>query len=115
MVENLQLEITSAELKGLLEGRMKFHAHKAEVLTAEMGRLGTVLDDLDEEAEEIGKYAMSNAGNSNPVDTLRSKAKVHRDRATYFKFFAEHIIPNEKYLLSQSDLATIEVTGSRGW
>jgi hypothetical protein len=114
MIDNLKLEITSTELKALVEGRMKYHTHKATVLEEEMGRLGTVLDDLDDEAEEIGKYT-SNSGNNNPVDNLRGRAKVHRDRATYFKFFSEHIIPNEKYVLTQADLCTIEVVGSRGW
>lgn len=113
MVEALKLEITSAELKSLVEGRMKYHSHKAEVLETEMGRLGAVLEDLDDEAEQIGKY--SNAHSNNPVDSLRKKAKVHRDRATYFKFFAEHIIPNEKYVLTQHDLATIEVVGQASW
>lgn len=113
MVEELKLQIASTELKALLEGRMRYHAKKAEVLEAEMKRLGEVMDDLDEEAEEIGKY--SNSASNNPVNTLKSKAKVHRDRATYFKFFSEHLIQNETYVLTQSDLHTIEVTGGQRW
>lgn len=114
MVENLKLTITSLELKALVEGRMRYHAHKAEVLEGEMSRLGAVLDDLDEEAEEQGKY-LSNNGHNDPVSTLKTKAKAHRDRATYFKFFSEHIIPDEKYVLTQGDLGIIEVVGGRGW
>lgn len=110
MVEELKLQIPSTELKTLLEGRMRYHAHKAEVLEAEMKRLGDVMDDLDEEAEQIGKY--SNSNSNDPVKTLRSKAKVHRDKATYFKFFSEHLIQNETYVLTQNNLMTIEVVGS---
>jgi len=113
MVEELKLQISTDELKALLEGRMRYHAKKAEVLETEMKRLGEVMEDLDEEAEEIGKY--SNSNSNNPVNTLRSKAKVHRDRATYFNFFSKHLMPNETYVLTQSDLSTIEVTGSRSW
>ncbi len=107
MIDNLELCITSTELKQLVLGRVEYHNVKSNFFETEMTRIGTALEDMDDEAERIGKYSNS----MNPVDTFKQKAKIHKDRATYFKFFADHLIPNETYRLTQNDLHTLEVTG----
>ncbi len=107
MIDNLELCISSTELKQLVLGRVEYHNVKSKFFETEMTRLGTVLEDMDDEAERIGKYSNS----QNPVDTFKQKAQIHKDRATYFKFFADHIIASETYRLTQNDLHTLEVTG----
>lgn len=105
-IKELRLVITSSELKELVEGRAEYHAGRVELLKAEVTRMGELLDDMDEEASLAGKF--SNSGGS-AVNSLKSKLKKHRDQATYFTFFAAHIVPNETYELTQDDLATLEV------
>ncbi len=104
-IKELRLAITSSELKDLVEARARYHTDRVELLKAEVTRMGELLDDMDEEASLAGKF--SNSGSA--VNSLKSKLKKHRDQATYFKFFAAHIVPNETYELTQHDLATLEV------
>jgi hypothetical protein len=104
-IKDLRLVITSAELKDLVEARARYHTDRVELLKAEVTRMGELLDDMDEEASLAGKF--SNSGST--VNSLKSKLKKHRDQATYFTFFAAHIVPNETYELTQHDLATLEV------
>jgi len=105
-IKELRLAITSNELKDLVEARARYHTERVELLKAEVVRMGELLDDMDEEASLMGKFSNGTGG---AVSSLKSKLKKHRDQATYFKFFAAHIVPNETYELTQHDLATLEV------
>lgn len=101
-VDGFKLIIKSEELKKLLQQRVEYHQRKSDVFAAGHKDLATKLEDFEDEAEEIQKY--SNSTNSD----LKSKAKHHRDRATYFKFVVGHL-QDEDYILTRNDLYELEV------
>ncbi len=107
MIEGLKLTMTSAELKKTLESRVEYHQGRVAWLTVEIKRLEPELAKFTEQSLEIEKY-VSNSSN-NGLDTFKSQLRHHTDRATVFKFMAEHIIPNETYLLEEEDLRRLEV------
>ena len=110
MIEGLRLEIKSDELVTLLSQRVEYHSGKAAWFEKKVAELGPDLKEMDDEAEAIGKYTTA----QDPVQSFRTKAKHHRDRATVFRFMVEHVVKDERYVLQESDLARIEVMG-RGW
>lgn len=112
-IEGVQLSISSGELKDLLMTRVDYHAGRATFFSKKAEELAPELEAADDEAEEIGKYMSGGRGND-PAAQLAQKAKHHRNRATVLKFMAEHLVPNETYILTESDLQRIEVIGP-GW
>jgi hypothetical protein len=109
-IEGVKLQLTSEKLKKLLEGRAEYHSKKAEFYKTKAKELAPQMEEFEEEAEEIGKMSNSNRyGSEDPVDSLNKKGKHHTDRATYFRFMAENLIPNETFILQEHDLQRLEV------
>jgi hypothetical protein len=46
---------------------------------------------------------------NDPVSSLERSAKDHQEKAALSSFMAEHIIPDEEYILDEKDLACIEL------
>lgn len=98
------MQIATEELKTLILSRVEYHSKKFEFLEKKGVELKEGLEGFEDEAENIGKFS-----SRGPADGIADKAKKHRDQATCFKFMASHLIPNETYVLDESDLRRIEV------
>lgn len=109
MIEGLKLQISSDELKKISAARAEYHAKKSDWFKSKAKEIQPELDNFADEAANLGKY--SNQGNV--VENLATKSKHHEDKATLFRFMAEHVIPNETYSLSNEDLVRLEVIGNR--
>lgn len=96
MIEGLKIEIGSAELGEHITTRASFHEGKAKFYTEQVTNL---------KAGGIREQAMSN----DPVSSLEASAKQHRERGAFFRFMAEHLIPDETYQLDESDLGRLEI------
>lgn len=109
-IEGIKLGIASDKLKTLLQGRVEYHTTKAKFCKEEAQRLEPAFKDFEDDAEAIGKFSNSNrGGGSNPLEVLFSQGKHHTDKATYFRFIADNLIPNETYILQEHDLQRLEV------
>ena len=102
MMDGLKIQIKSDELHDLLEARVTYHVAKAESYAQSSAQVG--------EAQGDEALTMSN----NPRQSLAQSEKSHRNRAKYFQFVADHLVPNITYQLDQDDLIKIEVM-DRGW
>lgn len=96
MIDGLKISVSSTELKTHIEGRAKYHAQRAEFYSDQAGNL------------KSGGLQLEAASND-PVGSLERSAKDHGEKAAFFSFLAEHIIPDERYILSENDLARIEI------
>ena len=49
------------------------------------------------------------SGLPSAANSLKQDYERHNDRVVLFKFMAEHIIPNETFILDENDLRKLEV------
>jgi hypothetical protein len=96
MIEGLKIDITCSELKVHLEERAEYHRKKTEWYAKQVSSL-----------REGG--ADSTHMSNDPVSSLAGSAKSHKERASYFAFLAKHLVADEVYRLSESDLGEIEL------
>ena len=95
MIEGLKIDVTSAEIRTMLEDRAQTHRKKVEEYQKKVDTLAAM-------AQEAG------ATNST-LSAVGSKLREHRSHAMYFEFAASHVIPGEIYRLSDDDLTRLEV------
>jgi hypothetical protein len=96
MIEGLKIELKSAELVGHIKKRAEYHKTKAEWYAKQVG--------------ELHKGGVESSYNSNdPVRSLQASEKDHTEKSALFLFLAEHIVPNEVYRLTESDLSRLEL------
>jgi hypothetical protein len=95
-IEGLKMEVQSSELREHLLKRAEHHAERRDFYVRQAGAL------------HEGGVEEQQATND-PVTSLRTSAKSHGEREAFFRFMAEHIIPNERYVLSEQDLIRIEI------
>lgn len=105
MIDGLKIELPSAELKTLLEGRLKYHQQKVDAYQAQRAQLEKIEVTLGEEARRMGK-----SSNASPLENVEDAIKRHQNQTVYYKFMAEHVIPNETYRLCENDLHRLGVS-----
>jgi hypothetical protein len=99
MIEGIKIELTSDELRSHVQSRVDFHRAKCDFYAKQAASL---------RAGQEENAATYNASN-NPVASLQQSEASHRERATYFKILADHLIPGETYRLSDTDLTRLEL------
>lgn len=106
MIEGLQIDIKGSELKTMLENRLKYHKDKAKALLGNLEKLTDIEKTMDAEAEAIGKFS-----NASPRSSLESTIKKHKDQSIYYKFMVDHVVVDETYRLSETDLYKLGIQG----
>jgi hypothetical protein len=96
MIEGLKIKVSSAELKSHIETRAAYHQERAVWYEGQVVNL---------RSGGVRPEAVSN----DPASSLERSAKDHKEKAALFSFMADHIIPNEEYILSENDLSRIEL------
>jgi len=104
MITGLQVDVLSAELVGIMQERLKYHQDKADVFEKNAAELMKTIKNIEEDMS-TGKVS-----GGNPAEQLQTKAREHKEKATYYKFMIEHVIKNDTYRLSQEDLARLGIT-----
>ena len=96
MIEGIRIDISSSELKEHLEERAEFHRKKSEWYSTQVTSL---------REGGVTPAPMSN----DPVASLANSASGHKEKAAYFSFLAQHLIPDELYRLTEDDMGNIEL------
>jgi len=96
MIDGLKLEMTSDELREHIGRRAAYHRER---LTFYEGQIVALRQ---------GGVEQSTATN-NPIQSLAESAKGHRSKVELFEFMQQHVVPNETYRLSESDLGRLEI------
>jgi hypothetical protein len=97
----LHIEIPSAELKEHIQERATHHKKRAEWYAQQVEQL--------QKGHQRSADQDRHGGSFDPLDGLLNKVSEHQHKAAFFQFMADHIVPDEKYRLSESDLARIEL------
>lgn len=100
MIQGLQIQLSSKELKEQLQERAKFHSEKSTFYQQQCKDFAAASEKLPEE--------MQNTSNS-PIRTMEDKVRDHQNRSSIFSFMAEHIVPDETYQLTENDLTRLEI------
>lgn len=100
MIEGLHIEIPSAELKAHIQERADHHKKRAKFYTQQA-------EDLQRGHQR--EMEDQHGGSYDPLDGLLRKVNEHQHKAAFFQFIADHIVPNEKYRLSENDLSRVEL------
>lgn len=108
MIEGLHVDVSSAELKEMLVGRLKYHQEKTIAYERQLTELLKLHAGFDEEARRISKTS-----NQGPQESLESAIKRHRDQAIFYRFVSEHVVPSEIYRLAENDLVRLGVLGNQ--
>lgn len=95
MIEGLQVEMSSEYLVKHLNTRGKYHKDRSSWYAGQVRNLSS-------------GGLMPEAVSVDPINAMERKKKEHKDKAGYFYLLAEHIIPNETYRLTDTDLARLE-------
>jgi uncharacterized protein (DUF342 family) len=108
MITGLFIDVSSVELKSMLEGRLKFHQDKVEAYTSQLEGLEKLEAALGEEAKKLGK-----GSTATPKDNMLQTIQKHSNQVIYYKFMAEHVVPSETYRLGENDLMRLGVQSDR--
>lgn len=102
MIEGLQIDLSSEELKTQLTSRADYHKEKAEFYKKQVEDFRKAHESLAPELQ------YSNTMNS-PVNNLEAKVEEHQKKSSIFSFMSEHLVLNETYRLSENDLNRLEI------
>ena len=108
MITGLFVDVPSAELKSMLEGRLKYHQNKVDAYTSQLEGLEKLESALGEEAKQLGKTSTAT-----PKENMLQAIQKHANQVIYYKFMTEHVIPNETYRLGENDLTRLGVQSDR--
>lgn len=100
MIEGLHFDIKFDEMKEHLLEKAKYHQERMLWYVQR-------IDDLAEGGVETDHQVSG----GNPIENLRNQGKKHEGRRDLFQFMADHLIEDEIYRLSESDLRTLEFIG----
>jgi len=99
MILGFQLDIKSDELKAHLQKKADYHKGKAESYARQLQGVKELMS--EEPNAGLGQTVNADTG-------LHNQYTSHAQRASFFQFCADHILPNEIYRLTESELAKLE-------
>lgn len=97
MIEGIKLDFTSDELRSIIADRVIHHAERQEFYESQA-------TSLEGNGCERNDYS-----GGDPVKGLRDKSKDHKTKAELFRVIGQHIVANEVYRLTESDLVRLEL------
>lgn len=100
MIEGIQMDFKSSELKKHLVERSQHHKRREAFYLSQVRRV-----------RQAGTKRASYG--TDPVTALENKAKSHRVRRELYALMSRHIVPDEIYRLKEEDLNRIELLSDR--
>ena len=107
MISGLQVDVQSDELKKIIQSRIDYHTERAALY-------GSKADEIRKSLEGVEEKTIGKVSNGSPTQNLEEKAREHTDKLVHFKFMLDHVIVNDVYRLTQTDLQLLGIAG-RGW
>lgn len=106
MIQGLQVDVQSDELKKIIKSRIDYHTERAALYESKAEEIRKSLEGVEEKT--IGKVS-----GGTPTQNLEDKAREHKDKLVHFQFMLDHVILNDVYRLSQQDLQLLGISPSR--
>ncbi len=109
MINGLQVDVKSAELKSIIKSRIEYHSEKAEAYQKQAVNLRKTITNIE---EDVGIGKVSNGADVG--QSMETKAREHKDKAIHFQFLLDHVILDDVYRLGPSDLQLLGIA-QRGY
>jgi hypothetical protein len=112
MIEGLKYHFSSQELVQHMRDRSNYHTGRATEKTAAMPEMKAALEKIRSQTSPTkmsGKANFSNYQVDRPDDDLEADIQAHKNKALVFRTLADHVVPNETYVLGESDLVRLEI------
>jgi hypothetical protein len=107
IIKGLKIRVESAELKKKFEERAEHHSKRAEFCKQKLALLKEPVEAGMDDPEFAAEAMVSNIGT--PKQRIQSRVVSHGSRAAFFKFMADHIIPDVVYEIEEDDLFHLEI------
>lgn len=104
MINGLQVDVKSAELKSIIKGRVDYHTDKAEAYEKQAVKLRATIANIEEDVSH-GKVSHG----SDVSQSMDVKARDHKDKAVHFQFLLDHVIQDDVYRLGPADLQLLGI------
>lgn len=105
MIEGFHVDLTSKEINNHIHKMIEYHVGEAAVWEERFGK------EREREAafrEQDPNFSRNFMPAAIGVDDPESRIKAHRERVSYLTFLRDHLIPNETFRLTESDLTSLE-------
>ena len=108
MIQGLYIDVSSDEIRTMLQDRLKYHQGKTSFYKEQLAKMQQIDKALGEEARTIGKTS-----SASPTESLESSVRKHENMTLYYKFMSEHVVPNETYRLGDGELQRLGILAGR--
>lgn len=109
MINGLQVDVKSAELKSIIKSRIEYHTEKAEAYSKQALKLKQTIMNIE---EDVSHGKVSNG--QDVSQGMEGKAREHKDKAIHFQFLLDHVILDDVYRLGPQDLQLLGIA-QRGY
>lgn len=106
MISGLQVDVTSDELKKIIQSRIEYHTERAGLYESKAEEIRKTLAGVEDKT--VGKVS-----GGSPTQNLDDKAREHTDKLVHFRFMIDHVIRDDIYRLNQQDLALLGIASGR--
>lgn len=103
MIEGLRFDVSASEMHNHLYEREKHHLDRVKFYKEQVSTL------------ERGSAEGMNYSGGDPVRALKDKAAEHLRKASLCRFLLSHVVKDETYRLSESDLSKLEFIDGKSW
>jgi len=109
MINGLQVDVKSAELKSIIKSGIEYHTDKAQAYEKQAVNLRKTIANIEEDTSH-GKVS----NGADVSQSMDSKSREHKDKAIHFQFLLDHVILDDVYRLGPADLQLLGIA-QRGW
>jgi hypothetical protein len=113
MIEGLKYHFKSSELADHMRGRAEYHDKRAGEKEAALPDMKAALEKIKAHSPAKNVQHMSKVSNSyhvgDPDEDLEADIRDHKNKAMVFRTLADHVVPSETYVLTESDLRRLEI------
>jgi hypothetical protein len=99
VIDGLKVQFSSDELRNHLQSRVAYHRDKERLYADQVVAL-------------TAGGEQSKDASLDPIKALQNRGDSHRKRRDLFEVLVGHLVPDEIYQLSDSDLARLELISS---
>jgi hypothetical protein len=120
MIEGLKFHFTGDDIIKHMQARSKHHAKRASEKEADLPKIKEAVEALGRDAAP--NQELSKIYSGDPTQHIKrqlaeheEKIRDHKKKAFTFDILSRHILEGETYVLTETDLARLEVTAGGGF
>jgi hypothetical protein len=109
MIQGIAIDVQGTELIQRVNARAAHHEARALACEAHLGRLRKIGPPVAEELSKQLKSVGPGAKEPFTEELLERKIRQHRERAQALTFLGQHVVPDEIYRVTETDLRAADL------